>query len=256
MPIYAPALPYQGSSLNFSSTLPTFIFVGESNASGEALNSALASDELDANPSMQILNNTTLLLESLDIGTNNMIGQNATPILATAHGWEAGLQQHLLGEAGELGCYLLKLGQSGSSISEWANGSAYSNTFNSRVSAFRALVPSTNYRVWLSFGINDANAGTNPTTWRTNTEAWIARIRTSVGVPTLKFFAVKLMANSTAKGNINTQLDAIAAADSNFHLLDASSTAAYPLQDTNHWNAASMKLIAQGLLQLEASLYG
>lgn len=230
---------------------PTFIFLGESNSGGFASNTDLAADELDANPNLRILNNSSLLLEPLDIGTNNLLEHSGLANNAT-HGWEAGIQQHLLAETGLSQCYLLKCGQGGSKVVDWDQDTdPFWVTLAQRVDRFKLLVENPDFRVWFSFGINDAIAGTDPATWRTATEAWIARVRVLVGVPGLKFYATKLMANTAAKNAINLQLDAIAAADPNFMLLDTTSTTTYPLRDTNHWNAAAMKLMAQQFLALE-----
>lgn len=232
---------------------PTFLFLGESNSGGYALNSELVASEIDANPDLRILNNSTLLLEPLDIGSNNMLGHTGLEsFVSTVHGWEAGIQQHLLTETGLSKCYLLKCGQGGSTINQWDQDTdAYWLTLAQRVDRFKALVSNPDFRVWFTFGINDAIAGTDPATWRTATEAWIARVRTLVGVPGLTFYATKLMANSTAKSAINLQLDTIAATDPNFILLDTTNTTTYPLRDTNHWNAAALKLMAQQFLRLE-----
>jgi Carbohydrate esterase, sialic acid-specific acetylesterase len=225
----------------------TFVFIGESNSGGSASNSSLGPEELDPNPSIQILNNSSLTLEPLDIGSNNLIGHFGA-IDQSSHGWEAGLQINTSGQ-----CYLVKCGQGGSTISQWNDGGSYQNTFEARINAFQSLVPSANYRVWLSFGINDAAQGTAPATWRASTENWISRIRTKLGSPTIKVYATKLMANTSQKIAYNLQLDAMAAADPNFILLDTSSILTYPLitGDPNHWNSSSMKRMARGFLSLE-----
>jgi len=229
---------------------PTFIFSGESNSGGLGLNSDLSSGELDANPDIRILNNLTLELDPLDIGTNNLLDHEALTN-GTTHGWEAGIQTHLSTVTGSPRCYIIKTGQGGSGIAQWTAGSTYSVKQAERINQHKNLVVGSNYRVWLTFGINDAIAGTNPTTWRTDTEAWIARMRTVVGVPTLKFFVTKLMPNTAAKIAINEQWDLIAAEDSNVLLLDTSNETSYPLRDGSHWGAVAMKKIAREFLRLE-----
>lgn len=221
------------------------VTLGESNSGGLGLNTDLAADELDPNPDIQILNNTTLTLQDLDIGTNNLLGHTGLTN-GTTHGWEAGIQAHTSGQ-----CYLIKCGQGGSRIDQWADAGTYQNTFEARIDAFEALVTTRNYRVWLSFGINDANAGTDPTSWRTATEDWISRIRTKLGSATIHIYATKIMNNAPARIAINAQLDAIAAADTNFFLVDSSNSIFYPLVDNSHWNSLGLKQIARDFLELE-----
>lgn len=50
-----------------------FVFTGESNSGGVAPNSEATAEELASTSSVQILNNTTLKFEDLDIGTNNLL---------------------------------------------------------------------------------------------------------------------------------------------------------------------------------------
>lgn len=229
---------------------PAFIFAGESNSNGRGLNTDLAADELDANSSIRILNNVTYAFEDLDIGTNNTTDDNGVTI-TDQHGWEAGIQQHLLAETGEMGCIIVKTGHGGTNSPEWDVSTNISEKLRLRIGALRHLYRNPNMRVWFSHGINDALDGTAPATFRTLTEDLIARIRTEAGDPTLKFYATKLMSNSTAKDTINIELEAIAAADANFYLLDTSSLVEYPLKDEHHWNAFSMKKMAQAFLAME-----
>jgi hypothetical protein len=222
-----------------------FVFNGESNSGGFAVNADLSGGELPARTAIKIRNNTSGDFENIDIGTNNLIGHTGLTDNGT-HGWEAGLANEV--EAGVVSApvYLVKTGQGGSIITEWNVGGSYWNTMTARIddaiSDLTGLGKTPVIVVWWTLGINDRIAGTNEATWRTNVETFIAAFREEYG-SNVKFHVPLFMDNDNA--NFNDTLLAIDAADSNFFTVSSDSAG---LRDDNHWNAAGMKILANRLL--------
>jgi hypothetical protein len=99
-----------------NSYAPLIIFTGESNSGGLAPNSALSSSESPPRRSVQILNNATLTIQTMQIGVNNLIAHTGLIDNAT-HGWENELAN--AAEAGRFNqqpIFLVKTGQGGSVI--------------------------------------------------------------------------------------------------------------------------------------------
>jgi hypothetical protein len=230
-----------GSGGTGSRLVPLYVFIGESNAGGQAALSDLSSDEKAARLAVQILNNTSLAFEALHIGVNNNIGHFDLAPNST-HGWEAGLatdveaDDYLTGTA-----YLVKAGQGGSTLAQWADDGEYFATFLTRVRAAVSLLRGAGLipvvYVWQSHGINDRLAGTPIPTWKNLMIDLHERIRRELGyVPVVM---TKLMAlNNSA---FNTAMAEIAAANPATFTVE---TEGLGLQDGNHWNSAAMKTIA------------
>lgn len=236
--------------------LPLLIFAGESNAGGLAVNADATAPELAARSSVRILDNTTLAWADLDVGTNNLVGHFGLPDNAT-HGLEIGLANTV--DAGRWPnsppqIYLVKTGQGGSVIAEWATGhsSGYWSTFLSRVNAAKGLLQTAGVGVtpivFYSQGINDALLGvpTPVATWKSQTIAHLAKIRSELGATTpiymTRFAAPPLAASDTA---YNVAMDEIAAADSYTKVLD---TAALGIVNTHHWSYQGYLALAERLL--------
>lgn len=227
--------------------VPLFVFIGESNSGGFAVNADLTAPQLAARPAVQILNNTSLTFEDLDIGSNNLIGHNGLPTNAT-HGWENGLATQV--EASEMEvdtAYLVKCGQGGSKVIDWVAGGSYMTTATTRIAAAKALlragglIPTT--YVWMSIGINDAIAGTPSSTWKSQMLEWFNRVRLACGAycPIIATYLPATYAD------YNAALDDIAISDPFFLLVQTSDAA---LRDSNHWNAAGMALIASRMMDV------
>lgn len=240
---------------------PLIIFSGESNSGGLALNSDALLSELSPIPGVQILNNSSLTYESLDVGTNNIInhlGATAEMNAQTVHGWELGLGN----ESSQYGSqvYLLKTGHGGSVISQWSvgNGSTYWTKFLQRVNRAKALNPSGTFGLsgykpilWYTQGINDSLAGTPIPSWKTQTTAHFAKIRAEIpDIPILFTDVTPLYtAYSTAIQELVTEIP-------NCYFISATGA---PLRDNSHWNYIGMKLISSRLtaktLEIFRSIY-
>jgi len=121
---------------------PTLLVVitGESNAGGYALNSEATPEELAPRPAVQILDNDALVFRPLAIGTNNLLGHAGLRPTET-HGFELELANRAeRWPADRQPVYLVKTGQGGSRIADWAPDGAYFRTFRTRVAAARRLL--------------------------------------------------------------------------------------------------------------------
>lgn len=218
------------------------VFNGESNSGGYALNTELSAPELAIRSSVRIWNNNTSSFQDLDIGTNNLISHTGLTDNVT-HGWENGMA--IESEAARLPnpVYLVKTGQGGSLISDWAVGNpvGYWNTMINRVTAAKAAiealgkVPKIIY--WYSLGINDAITGTNVNTWGAAVESFFGTLREVF--PNVRVLMTRLM--EVEYNSYNLKIDEIIAADPLTHCIP---TQDLTKRDTNHWDAAGMKKIA------------
>lgn len=203
---------------NLSKRRYLFVIAGESNAGGfNNPNTLLTPDQLLPTPHAQIWHNTSNAFQPMQIGTNNLIGHNGISDNAH-HGIERGLARDILQVLQWPEAYILKAGQGGSRISQWAVGDAsgYLATLTTRFNAARAAMVARGFTVipvliWFN-GVNDAIAATNTTTWRTATQAHFTQIRTLMGTNTAIFFP-KVMAVDAAHNAINAEIQAIANAD-------------------------------------------
>lgn len=231
------------------------IFTGESNSGGYAYNAELSGGDLQPFPKTQILNNTSLVFEPLQIGVNNLIGHTGLTANAS-HGWEVGLAKRCIqGKLGPTPVYLLKTGQGGSIISQWNSGGAFYTTFLSRLNTAKSILAAANitYKpvVWYTQSINDAIAGTDIPTWKAATLAHFTKIRLEVPTAPILFgcntidstnFPLwhaamrEVIANTSNCYYINTVLD-----NNNY-------------RDANHWNAAGMLISGYRLADKTAEI--
>lgn len=238
-----------GGLLGCASNVPlAFVFAGESNAGGLALNSSASAGELAAHPSVQIMIEN-LTFATLDIGSNNIfdhanITDNATyvpsPGVINVHGMELGLVRAV--EAGQFvgveTVHLVKTGQGGSTIAQWNDGGAYWTKFTDRTDAAKALLPSnTQWVVWYSQGLNDVAGGTAVATWKTATIAHLAKIKTELPGCVIVMTQFQGLTNNDA--NYNTAIAEIAAADPSVVAYVAATGAAN--DGGNHWSYAGFK---------------
>lgn len=170
---------------------PTVILLhGDSNMQGQPLNSAAQSWEVLSRTDLKFLNNTTLLFEDLDIGTNNAgaIGSNYTGPTTTQHGAELHLANccRLLDLQGTV--YCVKAAQGGSRLAEWSIGNAtgYWTMFLARIAAVEAALGTTdiNWIVWNSSGINEARDAMSAANYKKALVSHFAKIRNRLGATT------------------------------------------------------------------------
>lgn len=212
---------------------PLFIAAGESNAEGYGDNADASGGELDPNPFIQILNNTSLLFEDLDIGTNNCIG-GAFPSPCLYSGWELGLQY----ETGLISnpLYYVKTGVAGTQISQWDEGDPAWENFKERADAAVALQPTLDPVILYSQGINDANAGVPVATWKAATIAHFEKIRTRYGA-SVPIVMGKL---PPLYSTYNTAIEQIAAEVDYCWYIEVSDLS---MKDSYHWDYAGLKVM-------------
>lgn len=235
--------------------VPLIIINGESNSGGIGLNSDLAASELLSRSSVQILNNNTLNFEPLLIGSNNLIGHVGLESYASnSHGWEAGLANAV--EAGLFKgfnqVFLVKTGQGGSVIDQWAINGAFFSSYISRVQAAKQLILNMGKTpipyIWYTQGINDRIAGTNGTTWKTKTIEHFKNLRRYIG-----YAPVIAPLFMSGQDPYNTYLSEIQATEKYFFTIDSTGSG---LRDGNHWNAQGLKLLASRMVDVTVNLIG
>lgn len=248
---------------------PLFIFIGESNSGGVGNNADATPTELAARSQVQIWHNTANVFQDLDIGTNNLISHAGATDNAY-HGWELQLANAVAASRfTQAQVYLVKCGQGGSRIVEWSvgHGSGYWSTALSRIQAAKTAMVSAGKTpvpiVFFSLGINDAIGNSTygtvapPTSdwpaWRTDVEGLISRLRTELGATT-PVLMTKFEAPLTVRANVNTQLDAIDAADA--YAVAVSSSGAPSQGDGNHWTYAGYKLMTERMIDGGLALLG
>lgn len=218
-----PESPYPRSLKSEPEYRYLFVIAGESNAGGAAPVSGLPPVDLAPASSIRIWNNSTNIFESLQIGTNNLIGHTGF-----ANNINVGIERGLLKDFSTLGLnevYLLKAGHGGSTIAQWSQGNAtgYLATLTSRYLLAKQAIEMAGFRVkpifiwWL--GLNDAGIPTNAATWKTATQTLFANVRSVLGAAT-PIYMYKLMTNApnaAARISYNTEIDSMALSDSNLY---------------------------------------
>lgn len=235
------------------------VALGESNSGGPVLNTEATSAELLPRPGIKMLrvdktlaNPVSQYFESLQIGVNNNLSHNA--LNSSTHGWERQLandQASGVWPAGDT-IYYIQTGQGGSRAAEWANpgigywGAAVAR-FNLAKAYYTANGISPVWIVWLSLGINDAVAGTDTTTWKTQMLDLINRIKTEL--PGVKIVLTELPSRPT----FNAKIRELANSESNVTFCGITGCA---LQDSNHWSYAGFNVLSTRMSHLSQIMLG
>tara|TARA_R110000868_G_scaffold96457_3_gene265436 strand:+ start:3114 stop:5843 length:2730 start_codon:yes stop_codon:yes gene_type:complete len=247
-------------SRQLTKRIPVIVYWGESNSGGYADNSDLAASKFAERPAVQIFNNTTFNFESLILGYNGTTEHSSLTgpgILVSSqyayHGFEAGLANQV--EGGEFGSdfvYLVKLGQGGSKVSEWAVGGVYFETARKRLERVRDFLEESNVEPWFvlhgSIGINDAGAGTATATFESSLIAILKTLWDVIGYRCPS----TLTGLTTAYPTYATNFSNIASSYKNVTIIDTT-TANANLKDAEHWDYLGMELIADAQLAAVAS---
>jgi hypothetical protein len=229
-----------------------FVFAGESNSGGIALNSEATPAELAPRPSVQIMNlySGTFAFEPLDIGFNNVVDHAGISTVPTyvpvppntilVHGMELGLANAVEGGAFDVSSvYLIKTGQGGSRIAQWDVGGVYWTKFLERTNAAKAKLPAnTRWVVWYSQGINDAVAGVPIATWKAATVDHLQKIKTQLPGCRIVLTEFQSMPANAGYPAVNAAIEEIVAADPT---LAAVSSAGAATDGANHWSYAGFR---------------
>lgn len=229
-----------------------FVFTGESNSGGVGRNAEATPAELAARPSVQIMNLTNGLFtfEPLLLGKNNLRDHAGLEgFYAGCHGPELGLANAV--EAGSFAgrkqVYLVKTGQGGFRIAQWApeHESGYWRKFDQRLAAAKRQVPANSqWVVWFSLGINDAIANTPVAAWKQDTLAHLKQLKKKLpgaSIVMTQFQSMKRYAD------MDKALAEIAAEEPGVFVVD--STGAGMESDGNHWNYAGLKTVAERMVE-------
>ena len=229
-------------------TTLVFVLAGESNSGGIGLNSDATPAEHAARSCVQIMNLTSNLFgfESLQLGVNNLRDHaGLQAYYDTCHGFENALANSV--ESGVFKdhsqVYLIKTGQGGSVISQWAVGapSGYWAKFLQRLNAGKARLPShRQWVVWFSLGINDAIAGTPVSAWKTNTIAHLDKLKAELPGAIIVMTQFQSMTGGVSMAAVNQAIAEIAATEANVFAVDSSGAA---LRDTYHWSYTGLKTV-------------
>jgi hypothetical protein len=233
---------------------PLVIISGESNAGGEAENSDATSPELAPRTNVKIINSYTLLFETLDIGTNNILDHQDIDDAPTSqwHGWELQIANRKdAGTAFGIGTlHMVKTGQGSSTIAQWNDGGTYYTKFKDRVDAAVDILEGQGktlqlYLIW-SQGLNDMVAGTSVATWKAATIAHFEKIR-------LRYGSVRIIMTQfndiTGTSAFNTAIAEICAELDDCHYVStAGAPVKHPVDNPYHWNYSGMKQIADDIV--------
>jgi len=233
-----------------------FVFTGESNSGGIGLNADAAPAELQPRPAVRILNltNSVFNFEPLRIGQNNLRDHAGLEgYYGVCHGLENGLAEAAESGAfaGRAPVYLIKTGQGGSRIAEWApdHASGYWRKHAQRIEAARRQLPNEpQWVVWFSLGINDAIAGTDANLWESAVAAHLRRIGEQLPGAVIVMTQFQAMKNYPA---FDAAIAAIAAREPDVVAVDSTGAA---LRDGNHWSCAGLKTLARRMAEATAKV--
>lgn len=230
-------------------TVNLIVIQGESNASGMGLNSQATAQEKSPRNKVKIINNNTLLLESLELGVNNNIKSNLPN--QTTHGFENGLADEA--DSGHLThpVFLVKAAGSGSRIGEWLPDSISANPvvygWSQMVLRMDAALKYLNSRhipyritVWQSIGINDYNAHTTNADFQARMIEFREDFRQRYG-KNIPFLTTHFFPSHP----YNAVIDAIVQSDP-LHISRAIDITGATYREPNvHWDYRGLKLIAK-----------
>lgn len=229
-----------------------FVFAGESNSGGIALNIDATESELRARSSVKILDPANgFVFEDLDIGYNNLIDHAGIsdrrlyvpgpPHIIAVHGMELGLANAVEAGAfrGHDSVYLIKTGQGGSTIANWDVGGAYWTKFLQRINAAKSQLPAeVRWIVWYSQGINDAHGTFYSMDWKDRTRAHLAKIKAELPGCRIILTEFQAMVINGGYSRVNTAIEQLVAEDPD--LASVLTTGASTL-DPNHWSYAGFR---------------
>lgn len=259
---HAKSQPYfgriAGTANQQTSLQPLLIIIaGESNSGGIALNSLATSAELSKRK-LKILNNSTLSsFDSLDIGSNNLVGHCGMQFLtSTGHGLELQIaNSYDSGYFGNINVYLCKAGQGGTVISQWADEATYTaettvepyDTYFERVDSAIAIITRNDtvprcILIW-SQGINDG--GGNTTSWKNRTKSLFTDMR--VQIPSLPIYITRF---DSMADYYYTQMTEIASEIGGVKIISSlgCETSAVVTGAGIHWGYYGMKILGRRII--------
>ncbi|MEI6518942.1 MAG: sialate O-acetylesterase [bacterium] len=228
-----------------------FVITGESNSGGIGLNADASLEERKPRSSVQILNPADGLFafEPLCLGRNNLREHHRLEsYYDTCHGLENGLASAVESGVfdGYTQVYLVKTGQGGSRIDEWApdHSSGYWKKHVQRIEAAIQQIPGEpQWVVWFNLGINDAIAGTDINLWQSDVVSHLRRMKDLLPGAIIMMTQFQSMNKYPA---FDAAIADIAAREDGVFAVDSTDSA---LCDENHWNYAGLKTMAQRMAE-------
>ncbi len=235
-----------------------FVITGESNSGGIGLNADAAPAERQPRPSVRIMNLTDgrFAFEPLCLGRNNLRDHAGLEAYCdTCHGLENGLAHAVesCAFAGRTEVHLVKTGQGGSRIAQWApdDASGYWRKHVQRIEAAqRQLSGAPQWVVWFSLGINDAIAGTPLDVWQPAVIAHLRRLKGQLPGAVIIMTQFQSMKKYPA---FDDAIAEIAAREPDVFAVDSTGTA---LRDENHWSYAGLKTLADKMVVVSVRTLG
>lgn len=226
-----------------------FIFNGESNSVGYALNSMAPLGELGVRDGVTILNNNSLVFEVLNIGLNN------SGISAERHGFELEIANKVDVKPLLKNVHIIKTGQGGSTVAQWNIGGSYMNTFTIRVNTAKTLIDFSEYNVVIlySLGLNDSVSGTDVEVWKTSITEIFGNLRDIIDygdIPIIMTEFQGLGAGGIQFDDYTVAIQEIAATLDNVYSVDTTSAT---LMDTSHWDYSGYKFVTNLLIDKAVS---
>ena len=234
-----------------SDTVNLIVIQGESNAAGNADNSLALASELLSRSTVKIYNHVTNKFEDLHVGVNN---EQDTYIDATHHGLELGLANQV--DSGHFAnpAYLVKIGVSGSYISQWLPGDSrdlwggWMPFVDNAVNALKAAGIKYRIIVWQSIGLNDRfGQATNVDSFQARMQRYRTAFRNRYNTPNIHFFSTNFNNPPTSTFDWVYVWPKMALADPLFHEISVYGTT-YISGDISHWDHDGFKLIAKRMV--------
>jgi hypothetical protein len=141
--------------------------------------------------------------------------------------------------------YLVKTGHGGSTIAQWHPDAStgYWQQFLQRTdSVKKQLDGELEWVVWMSIGINDAIAGTNPDTWQQLVGEHLGRIQKQLPGARVVMTEFQSMGYPETNQRIRRLAD-------NLPEVESVETTGVPLSDPNHWGYEGLKQVAHRMLE-------
>lgn len=233
-----------------------FVFSGESNAQGCALNTFPTISELSPQPQLQIWNSVDNEFQDLHIGYNNILRDRILGNSTLFHGWELQLSNILRQQSKT--AYLIKTAQCGTKIIDWDSSGVLFHDMRSKLDSalreIRRLNPNKGIQVFVFYsqGINDCLYGqTSTVEWKTRTVEHLKNIRNITGRNT----RIILCQNLYAYNNYNQTMEDISLEDTtgltSFVTADSVTT-----QDPDTWGMYGVHYDYNGYKLLTDKMYG
>ncbi len=214
---------------------PLFIFAGESNAAGAVPHSQTTASDSVPNERLRILNNATLQIESLTIGTNNSIGCNNIGLF----GWELELSNIVKANGLKFDTsYIVKVAYSGAGIAYLQSviDTAYKR-IDTALAQIRKSGKTPLLYILYSQGLNEGGAP-DTSLWRNSTLNYLSNLRSHAGIGPV--FITRLIGSESSGAALNNTINGLRKEDPFAFIVPTPDDSLY---EPNHWSKGGQALI-------------